>query len=125
MDNNTLNINFSCCTPTLKKKNLYKDCFPPFVVFLFFSQFTDEPVFTSQGKYRATTQLQLKEMLYRDIIDYFDKGKVNSPALFRTLRRALQNVTPPFVSSAVIVDIRTQEEAFFVDQTNPCSCTLD
>nr|XP_058959333.1 dedicator of cytokinesis protein 1-like [Pocillopora verrucosa] len=38
-------------------------------------KFTDEPVFTSQGKYRATTQLQLKEMLYRDIIDYFDKGK--------------------------------------------------
>lgn len=38
MVNNTLNINFSCCTPTLKKKkNLYKDCFPPFVVFLFFS----------------------------------------------------------------------------------------
>lgn len=39
-------------------------------------QWTDDPVFSSQGKYRATTQRQLKELLYNDIIDYFDKGKV-------------------------------------------------
>jgi len=45
------------------------------LIFLWF-QWTDDPVFSSQGKYRATTQRQLKEMLYNDIIDYFDKGKV-------------------------------------------------
>lgn len=39
-------------------------------------QWNDEPVFyTSHGKYRANTQRQLKEMLMKDIIDYFDKGK--------------------------------------------------
>lgn len=38
-------------------------------------EWTDDPVFSSQGKYRATTQRQLKELLYNDIIDYFDKGK--------------------------------------------------
>ncbi|XP_073238831.1 dedicator of cytokinesis protein 1-like [Porites lutea] len=38
-------------------------------------QWTDETVFSSQQKYRASTQRQLKEMLYKDCIDYFDKGK--------------------------------------------------
>ena len=41
-------------------------------------KWTDDRVyFTSQGKYHANTQRQLKEMLLKDIIDYFDKGKVN------------------------------------------------
>ena len=48
-----------------------------FNIFLFVLQWSDDPVFMSQGKYRANTQRQLKEMLYKDIIDYFDKGKVN------------------------------------------------
>ena len=52
-------------------------CMSYFTCFvLFWFQWTDDPVFPSQGKYRATTQRQLKEMLYKDIIDYFDKGKV-------------------------------------------------
>lgn len=39
-------------------------------------QWSDEPVFyTSHGKYHANTQRQLKELLMKDIIDYFDKGK--------------------------------------------------
>ena len=51
------------------------------IYFLWF-QWTDDPVFSSQGKYRATTQRQLKEMLYNDIIDYFDKGKVKKNMAF-------------------------------------------
>ncbi|XP_048584524.1 dedicator of cytokinesis protein 1 isoform X2 [Nematostella vectensis] len=38
-------------------------------------EWCDQPVFTGQGKYQATTQRQLKESLYTDMIDYFDKGK--------------------------------------------------
>lgn len=35
----------------------------------------DEAIFSGHGKYRAQTQRQLKEMLYKDCIEYFDKGK--------------------------------------------------
>lgn len=52
-------------------------------LFFIWFQWTDDPVFSSQGKYRATTQRQLKEMLYNDIIDYFDKGKVKKYGFHR------------------------------------------
>lgn len=32
---------------------------------------------TQRDGYQATTQGQLKEQLYQEIIHYFDKGKVN------------------------------------------------
>ncbi|XP_031549558.1 dedicator of cytokinesis protein 1-like [Actinia tenebrosa] len=38
-------------------------------------EWSDEQVFSGQGKYIAETQRQLKELLYKDIILYFDKGK--------------------------------------------------
>ena len=40
-------------------------------------QWSDDPLSgIHQIKYRAATQRNLKEILYKDIIDYFDKGKV-------------------------------------------------
>lgn len=39
----------------------------------------------SDPHYRNYTECEVKEMLYRKIIDYFDKGKVSNSCLFNII----------------------------------------
>ncbi len=51
------------------------------VIVMLFCQWSEEACaahLTQRDGYQATTQCQLKDQLYQEIINYFDKGKVTT-----------------------------------------------
>lgn len=70
---------------------------------MLFCQWSEEACaahLTQRDGYQATTQCQLKDQLYQEIIKYFDKGKVTTtnnitfttPALVMLTSKELQEV---------------------------------
>eukprot|EP00058_Branchiostoma_floridae_P022855 XP_002608345.1 hypothetical protein BRAFLDRAFT_91300 [Branchiostoma floridae] len=77
-------------------------------------KWTDEPLITTHDKYpEAQTHRQLKEMLYYDIIEYFDKGKMweEGIRLCKELASQYENETFDFLNLSLIL----QKQAMFYD----------
>ncbi|KAK3743713.1 hypothetical protein QZH41_012379, partial [Actinostola sp. cb2023] len=76
-------------------------------------EWSDEIIFSSQEKYQASSKRQLREMLYEDIVKYFDKGKCweEAIAMCKELARQYEEQTFEYIKLSQILN----NQALFYD----------